>query len=140
MTSQNCLNLPLFAKTARSLVGLCGFLICAAALSFSQTGTQGDKLTLANESISATWSVRDGTVRWQSLINRLTSSTVMFQHRGFEHPCAGASHSPPATFPGADAGVGAAVAVPTGRHFGLHTNRWKQSGNSGIIIGSTTPQ
>jgi len=78
MTSQNCSKIPALTRSALSLTGLCGFLICAAALSFSQTGAQGDKLTLANDSISATWSVRDGTVRWENLTNHLTSSTVTF--------------------------------------------------------------
>ena len=35
-----------------------------------QASRDGDRLLLSNETIAATWSVHDGTLRWQSLTNR----------------------------------------------------------------------
>lgn len=37
---------------------------------------QGDVLSLSNDAISATWSVRDGTLRWQSLTNRFSGKIL----------------------------------------------------------------
>ena len=45
---------------------------------------QGDVLSLSNDVISATWSVRDGTLRWQSLTNRLTGIKLPIDGSPFE--------------------------------------------------------
>src|ERR1700739_4885881 len=45
---------------------------------------QGDVLSLSNDVISATWSVRDGTLRWQSLANRLTGKILPIDGSPFE--------------------------------------------------------
>src|ERR1700746_4081577 len=45
---------------------------------------QGDVLSLSNEVISATWSVRDGTLRWQSLANHITGKTLPINRSPFE--------------------------------------------------------
>jgi hypothetical protein len=36
----------------------------------------GDTITLSNDAISATWSIRGGSLRWQSLTNHLTGATL----------------------------------------------------------------
>jgi hypothetical protein len=45
---------------------------------------QGDVLSLSNDVISATWSVRDGTLRWQSLANRLAGIKLPIDSSPFE--------------------------------------------------------
>ncbi len=45
---------------------------------------QGDVLSLSNDVISATWSVGDGKLRWQSLTNRLTGKTLPIGDSTFE--------------------------------------------------------
>jgi len=45
---------------------------------------QGDVLSLSNDVIAATWSVRDGTLRWQSLANRLTGIKLPIDGSPFE--------------------------------------------------------
>src|SRR6201998_2991669 len=45
---------------------------------------QGDVLSLSNDVISATWSVRDGTLRWQSLANLLTGVSLPIEGSPFE--------------------------------------------------------
>lgn len=45
---------------------------------------QGDALSLSNEVLSATWSVRDGTLSWKSLANRLTAKTLWIDADVFE--------------------------------------------------------
>jgi hypothetical protein len=58
--------------------------ISAASASFSQPGAQASTLTLADESISATWSFTEGVIRWKSLSNRFTKSTLAFDSPLFE--------------------------------------------------------
>ena len=50
-------------------------LFVAHAASAVQAARQGDTLTLSNEAISASWSIRGGELRWQSLGNRFTNET-----------------------------------------------------------------
>ena len=45
---------------------------------------QGDVLSLSNDVISAAWSVRDGTLRWQSLTNRFTGKILPINGSPFE--------------------------------------------------------
>ena len=56
--------------------------LCAAAA--VQASQNGDALTLSNEAIAATWSVRDGTLRWQSLTNHFTGATLPLEGSPFE--------------------------------------------------------
>src|SRR5579863_5002790 len=49
-----------------------------------QAERQGDVLSLSNQTISATWSLSDGTLRWQSLSNRLTGQSVPIDGSPFE--------------------------------------------------------
>ena len=37
---------------------------------------QGDSISLSNDAISATWSVRNGSLQWQSLVNHLTRTSL----------------------------------------------------------------
>jgi len=48
-----------------------------------QAVRQGDQLTLGNDAIAATWTVRDG-LTWQSLTNHLTNQTVPLTGSPFE--------------------------------------------------------
>jgi len=48
-----------------------------------QAAAKGSTLTLSNESIAASWSVRDGSLRWQSLSNRFTGATLSFESSSF---------------------------------------------------------
>src|ERR1700758_4748811 len=45
---------------------------------------QGDAVSLSNELISANWSVRDGTLAWKSMANRLTAKTLSIEADVFE--------------------------------------------------------
>ncbi|MGB8061390.1 MAG: enterotoxin [Candidatus Sulfotelmatobacter sp.] len=75
-----------------SLPRSCLLLLLAAAVlpalarsaSAVHAERQGDVLSLSNDVISATWSVRDGTLRWQSLTNRLTGKTLPIGDSPFE--------------------------------------------------------
>src|SRR5579871_5160664 len=49
-----------------------------------QAARAGDLLTLSNESISASWSVRGGELRWQSLANHFTGVTLPIDGSPFE--------------------------------------------------------
>jgi hypothetical protein len=50
----------------------------------SPSATEGDRITLSNDSISATWSVRGGSLRWQSLTNRFTKTSLPLDGSVFE--------------------------------------------------------
>jgi hypothetical protein len=65
-------------------VTILAWVISAAAAAFSQSGARPSTLTLANESISAAWSFRDGVIRWKSFSNRFTDSTLAFDSPLFE--------------------------------------------------------
>ena len=56
------------------------FVLLAAVSSHAarslQASRRGDRLFLANENISATWSVEDGVLRWQGLTNHYTGDTL----------------------------------------------------------------
>jgi hypothetical protein len=65
-------------------VTILAWVISAAAAAFSRSGARPSTLTLANESISAAWSFRDGVIRWKSFSNRFTDSTLAFDSPLFE--------------------------------------------------------
>lgn len=50
----------------------------------SPAATEGDRITLSNDSISATWSVRGGSLRWQSLSNHFTKTSLPLDGSVFE--------------------------------------------------------
>ena len=50
----------------------------------AQAGPESDRITLSNDSISATWSVRGGSLRWQSLTNHFTRATLPLGGSVFE--------------------------------------------------------
>jgi len=50
----------------------------------SQVGPGGDSITLANDAISATWSVRSGSLRWQGLTNHFTGASLSLDGSAFE--------------------------------------------------------
>jgi hypothetical protein len=58
--------------------------IHARAASNVQATQTGDTLRLSNQAIAATWSVRDGTLRWQSLTNHFTGVTLSLEGSPFE--------------------------------------------------------
>src|ERR1700751_4614727 len=49
-----------------------------------QAGRDGDRLTLSNETLSATWSIRDGALHWLGLQNQLTGVGLQFDSSPFE--------------------------------------------------------
>jgi len=49
-----------------------------------QASRDGDRLTLSNPAVSATWSVRNGVIHWQSLTNRFTGVTLRIDGNPFE--------------------------------------------------------
>src|ERR1700730_11023502 len=55
-----------------------------AASPTSQPASAGDSLTLSNQAISATWSVRGGSLRWHSLTNHFTGATLSLDGSVFE--------------------------------------------------------
>jgi hypothetical protein len=67
-------------------------LLLAFHLLFAQLATsssvqavqQGDTLTLSNEAIAASWSVRDGALRWKSLANHFTGATLLLDNEAFD--------------------------------------------------------
>jgi hypothetical protein len=61
-------------------------LLTSVALSHgqaSQVGPDRDSITLANDAISATWSVRGGSLRWQGLTNHLTGARLSLDGSAF---------------------------------------------------------
>ncbi len=60
------------------------FLAVASSAEDLQAIRQGDSLTLANESISATWTTRGGSLRFQSVTNNFTGTTLTFDASTFE--------------------------------------------------------
>ncbi|HEX3822070.1 MAG TPA: enterotoxin [Candidatus Sulfotelmatobacter sp.] len=57
------------------------FLLCVPASSAAQTG---NGLTLSNEALAATWSVREGGLRLESITNRFTGETLTINITPFE--------------------------------------------------------
>jgi hypothetical protein len=55
-----------------------------AAATTVQAARQGDSVTLSNDAISGTWSIRDGALRWQSLVNHFTGATLPLDGSTFE--------------------------------------------------------
>jgi hypothetical protein len=60
------------------------FIPFAAQASAVQAQRDGDRLTLANQAISATWTVHEGSLRWQSLTNHFTGETLTWNDSPFE--------------------------------------------------------
>ena len=58
--------------------------LLASSSAAVQAVREGDSLTLANESVSATWSVRNGALGWQSLTNRFTRASLPLDGSPFE--------------------------------------------------------
>ncbi len=50
----------------------------------SKPAPSADLVTLSNDAISATWSLRGGTLRWQSLVNHFTKATLSLDSSVFE--------------------------------------------------------
>ena len=46
-------------------------------------GLENDSITLSNDAISATWTVRGGSLRWQSLTNRFTGTSLSLDSSAF---------------------------------------------------------
>ncbi|MGC1453283.1 MAG: enterotoxin [Candidatus Sulfotelmatobacter sp.] len=78
--------MPRLLLCAVSLVILTGTLapLHASPLPLVQAGREGDSITLSNDAISATWSVRGGSLRCQSLVNRFTGATLPLEGSAFE--------------------------------------------------------
>ncbi len=68
----------LFLPSLLSLVVLTVSLapVQASPLPTVQAAREGDSITLANDAISATWSVSGGSLHWQSLTNHFTGTTL----------------------------------------------------------------
>jgi len=49
-----------------------------------QAAVEGNALTLSNDAIAASWSIRDGALRWKSLSNRFTGATLSLDGSVFE--------------------------------------------------------
>jgi hypothetical protein len=71
----------------------CAIFLCASALSPLATGqaplakpdvTGSETITLSNRAISASWSIRGETLRWQSLTNHFTAATLPLDGSVFE--------------------------------------------------------
>ena len=71
----------------------CVLFLCASALSPLASGqaspaepaaTSSDSITLSNQAISATWSIRGGSLRWQTLTNHFTGVTLPLDDSVFE--------------------------------------------------------
>jgi hypothetical protein len=73
-------------RAASSLIAIAALLVPFAAWSSSnvQATHQADSLTLANESISATWTTRGGSLRFQSVTNNFTGTTLLSEGDTFE--------------------------------------------------------
>jgi hypothetical protein len=60
------------------------FVLSPLAVGQSPAGAKTDTITLANEAISATWSIRGGSLRWQSLTNHFTGAALPLNGSVFE--------------------------------------------------------
>ena len=71
---------------SRSFLAVIVLLLVALALSLAlvqaspaetvQAARDGDRITLSNDAIAATWSVRGASLQWQALANRLTGGSL----------------------------------------------------------------
>ena len=78
---------------SRSFLAVIVLLLVALALSLAlvqaspaetvQAARDGDRITLSNDAIAATWSVRGASLQWQALANRLTGAPVDEELRAF---------------------------------------------------------
>jgi len=77
---------PFLSRSTRLLITIAAVLvpICSAASSPVQSARDGDRLTLSNSTIAATFSLRGGALRWQSLTNRFTGVTLPLAGNVFE--------------------------------------------------------
>jgi hypothetical protein len=67
---------PLFFTLILALTSVPGYGAVRAAV-------DEDRLSLSNEAISAIWSIRGGSLRWQSLTNQFTDVTLHFEGAAF---------------------------------------------------------
>ena len=69
---------------------ICLAIAVAVSLSFHanaqsvQALAEGDRFTLSNEAISATWSIQKAALHWVSLANHFTDATLSFEDDAFE--------------------------------------------------------
>ncbi len=56
----------------------------AYAASAVRATAEGERLTLSNDDISAIWSIRGGSLRWQNLTNQFTGATLALDSNAFE--------------------------------------------------------
>jgi hypothetical protein len=74
---------PLYSRLRLTTAGWLAIFIWMSPFCFAQ-GAPPAEFTLANDAISATWSVRDGGLRWRSFTNRFTKSTLSSDALVFE--------------------------------------------------------
>ena len=74
---------PLYSRLRLTTAGWLAIFIWISPFCFAQ-GAPPAEFTLANDAISATWSVRDGGLRWRSFTNRFTKSTLSSDALVFE--------------------------------------------------------
>ena len=68
----------------RGLLRIIVLLLTAGSAFAARALPDGDTLTLSNDSISATWSVQGGLLRWQSLSNHLSNTALPLDGSVFE--------------------------------------------------------
>jgi len=54
----------------------CALLLLLPAIAAAKAAPAGDTISLSNDAISATWSIRGGSFRWQSLTNYFTGANL----------------------------------------------------------------
>lgn len=75
---------PLSPRRLHTTAGWLATFIFTFPFCFAQAGAPPDQFTLANDAISATWSVRDGGLRWRSFKNGFTNATLTSDAPVFE--------------------------------------------------------
>lgn len=75
---------PLSPRRLHTTAGWLATFIFTSPFCFAQAGAPPDQFTLANDAISATWSVRDGGLRWRSFKNGFTNATLTSDAPVFE--------------------------------------------------------
>ena len=78
--------MPRLLISAVALVMLAATLtsLHPSPLPIVQAGREGDSITLSNDAVSARWSVRGGSLRGQSLVNRFTGAILPLEGSAFE--------------------------------------------------------
>jgi hypothetical protein len=75
---------PLSPRLPITTAGWLATFIFTSPFCFAQAGAPPAQFTLANDAISATWSVRDNRLRWRSFNNGFTNSTLTSDAPVFE--------------------------------------------------------